>query len=130
MIMDMAMWMAMMTVTVTICTIFAFTALSTCNSWIETLAVFFLALAFFTVASLSFACWDWLCLDNVFCTIYQFKVMLVVATPVARTLWSAHFSRWKTLAIHLEAFSFFTSATSFLLFYVRCWGYSFMVCML
>lgn len=122
-----------MTMTNIICTILASTVVSTGFSCAITFAILFLALAFFTVASL---------LLILFCCTLRFyfhylsglfdraKVVVIIRTTIARAIRRTHFSSRKALAVHLQAFSFFAGATSFFLFDVGSRGYSLMVSML
>lgn len=79
--------------------------LCACHACVETFAVFFLALGFFTDASItgfsrSFA--FYLC----FGLFYELRVLVSVTTAVANTIWSTLLARRKTFAIVFQTVSF------------------------
>jgi len=101
---------------IVICTLLTFAQLSTCNTRIKAFTVFFLTLWLLTVAPFKLfqIIWDKLIFlfYHLFCFLYQTFALFVIMTSITCTFRRTQFTRRKTLAVHLKAFSFFTNTTS------------------
>lgn len=107
-----------------ISTLLAFAHLATWKSSVKALAIFFLALRFFTITSLKFfkivSTWLIFLFYWLFSFLNHSFMLLIIITPITSTLRCTKFAWWETLAIHLQAFCLFTYATGSFLF--RCYS--------
>ena len=105
---------------IVICTLLALTHLAACESGVKTLAVFFLALWFLTIAPFELLQVIWtelvLLLYHLLCLHNQAFALLIIVTAVAAAFRSAHLSRGEALTVHFEAFCFFADTTCSFLF--------------
>ena len=98
-------------------TILASAMISTGHSSAKTFTVLLLTLTLLAVASLLILFGSTLC----FCPndfsgfLYTLLMVMIVLATVACTLWCAHYSSRKTLAVHLQTFSLLTGAALFFL---------------
>lgn len=103
-----------------ICTIYAFASVSTCNSGIKTLTIFFLALGFFTDTTLSSFTRSFTFYFS-FCLLVN--IFLCIGATRASAFLSTSNSRWETLTVSFQAVCFFAGTASFLLLNIRCLNY-------
>jgi hypothetical protein len=107
-----------------ISTLLAFAHLATWKSSIKALAIFFLALRFFTITSFKFfkivSTWLIFLFYWLFGFLNHSFMLLIIITPVTSTLGCTKFAWGETLAVHLQAFCLFAYTTGSFLF--RCYS--------
>jgi len=109
-------------------TILTFAGLPARYTRIEALTILFLALALLAVATFANMFGTLQLMTHMFSGFADLVlVKLVIRAAIAGALFCAHFAFSEALAIHLEAFCFFASATVFLFFSDRSRGHHFIL---